>query len=324
MTAMSAFRFAIVALLGTCIGASDAMSNGNTHADGNVIEAEQCKVRFADEVEVPAMETGRVEKMMVQLNDSVQPDSPIARLDGRSLAIRRRAAMLKFNAAKAELSDDVEVRYAKVALSEAKAELDTSNAVHDDVRGVIPMNQIRRLRLAVERGELEIVLAQRRYKERLLESQLLESELAVLDNQLDNLEANSPISGVIIEVMRSPGEWVDKGQTIAKIGQLDRLNVHALVRGDLLSPANCRGLPISVHWTDLADGKPRSLSGKVSSADPQTLPGNQYRLHAEITNETIRSASGETQWLLTPGTPVRMKIYVPTRVAGRGLKSLIR
>ena len=287
--------------------------------DGGDIEVEECVVRFGAEVDVPALETGRIAHVAVRRNDPVTIGSPIARLDDQSLLIRRRAAELRVVSAREEAEDDIEIRYAEVALAEAKAELENSRSIQNDARGAIPLTQMRRMRLAVQRGELEVAQAKKRNSHAGLELQLRQADVSVIDDQLKNLHSESPIDGIVLEVTKEKDEWIEKGKPIAKVGQMNRLHLHALVRSDLVSPRHCKDLPISVHWVDDVDGTLRSLSGKVLSVDPQSLPGGRYRLHAEIKNERSPASPNRPNqsWLLVPGTSVRMKVYVPENSIAR-------
>jgi multidrug efflux pump subunit AcrA (membrane-fusion protein) len=289
---------------------------------GREVEVQECVVRFAQEVKVPALETGRIAEVTVAPNDMVEAGVPIAKLDDRSLLIGRRAAQLRRDSAKSDASDDVELRYAELALAEARAELETSRLFQSDVLGAIPRSQVRKLKLAVERGELEVAQAKKRGKRAEVEAELREADLSVIDDQLRNLYAESPISGVVLEVTRSAGEWIEKGDTIATIGRIDRLHVHALLNSEKVSAAACRGLPVSVHWTDPSDGVERSLRGKVLSVDPQMLPGGRLRLHAEIVNRTLDN--DRSQWLLQPGAEVRMRVYTSASTANNASQSLKR
>lgn len=280
---------------------------------GAGIEVHDCIVRFADEVDVPALESGRVAEVSVKANELVERNHPIARLDDASLLIRRRASHLRLESARRESTDDIELRYAKTAVAEAKAEFDTSRSIHNDVSGAVPLSQLRRLSLAVERGELEVAQAEKRRKQAAVEVDLREADLAELDQQLQNLQIESPLSGVVLEVKRSVGEWIEKGQPLATVVRIDRLHVHALVSSEQIAPHLCRSLPVSVHWEDPATGDERSLRGRVLSVDPQMLPGSRFRLHAEIINETM--GDDQSQWQLKPGADVRMKVYASASTA---------
>ncbi|TWU40755.1 HlyD family secretion protein [Novipirellula artificiosorum] len=275
------------------------------------IEVTECVVRFAEEVDVPALESGRVAEVVANLNEPIESMALIARLDDRSLKIRRHASSLRLEEARDEANDDLELRYAETALAVAEDELDSNLSTNRDVSGSVSMSHLRRLRLAVKHGELEVALAKKGRGEAHVELQLREADLAMLDDQLANLQITSPLSGTVIEVTRSAGEWIEKGHSLATVARIDRLHVHALVREDQLPPRTCKGLPVSVHWTDSSLGSERMLRGHVLSADPQVLPGARYRIHAEIVNQ--RDAADPTRWILVPGTTVRMKVELVKR-----------
>jgi len=299
-----------------------AQISPTTAHSGAGIEVEDCMVRFAQQVKVPALESGRVAAVMVAMNDAVEAGAPIARLDDQSLLIRWRAAKLRLNSAKTDATDDVEIRYGELALAEAQAELETSRSIQNDVRGAVPLSQVRRLKLAVERGELEVAQAKKRVARAQVEMELREADLAAIDDQLKNLQAESPISGAVLEVSRSAGEWIEKGETIATIGRIDRLHVHAWLSSQKIAPSACRGLPVSVRWTDPGSGEERSLRGKVLSVDPQMLPGGRFRLHAEIQN--LATQNDPSQWQLLPGAEVRMKVYASAATAHNPSRSMNR
>ena len=273
------------------------------------VEVSDCVVRFSEQIDVPAMESGRVDEVWVKSNDTVSSGTLMFKLDDRTLLIRRRAALLRASHARQDTLDDVELRYAETALAEAEAELDSSRSIQNDVRGAVPLTQMRRLRLAVDRGHLEVALAKKRRKQAEIEVQLREADLSAIDDQIENLAVFSPIDGVVLDVARAVGEWIERGQPIATIAAMDRLQIHALVDGEQISPSICTGLPVSVHWIDASTGRTKSLRGKVMSVDPETLPGNRFRVHAEVTNRADEHDS--RQWQLRPGVDVRMKIYVP-------------
>lgn len=274
------------------------------------IEVHDCAIRFAAEVKVPALTTGRVAEVTIAPNDTVKLGDPIARLDDRSLLIRRRAAQLRYDNAKWDSQDDVEIEYAKIAKAEAEAELDVSRSIQRDARGAVPLTRMRQLRLAVERGELEIARAKKRLRRAEVDAGLREADLAVIDDQLRSLHIESPIGGLVLQVERAKGEWIETGEPIATIGRIDRLHVHALLSSKKIPPSQCQNLSVSVHWTDPSDGQEKFLRGTVLSVDPQMLPGGRFRLHAEIINRLVDNETD--QWQLHPGTEVHMKIFPRT------------
>jgi HlyD family secretion protein len=317
--AVAAGRGAVHPVIRFAIGVALLLPLTIRSASADGIEVQDCAVRFAAEVQIPALTTGRVAEVTVAPNDTVELGDPIARLDDRSLLIRRRAAQLRYDNAKAESIDHVEIDYARVAKAEAEAELDVNRSIQNDARGAVPMTRMRQLRLAVERGQLEVAQAKKRLKQAEVEAGLREADLAVIDDQLRNLHVESPIGGVVLAVDREQGEWIEKGQPITTVGRIDRLHVNALLSSDKIAPSQCRGLSVSVHWIDPADGKEKSLRGTVLSVDPQMLPGGRFRLHAEIVNRNVNNEPD--QWQLHPGAEVRMKVF-PTTVSARNSNAI--
>lgn len=289
--------------------------------DGHVVQAAQCHVRFSKEVQVPALETGQVAEVNVALNDAVDAGAPIARLDGSSLLVLQRKGRARRDQARRDAQDLTSIRHAEISLRYAETELETSRSIQNDVRGAIPRRQVQMLKLAVELAQLEVDKAQTDQERARTEVELREAELSVIDKQLRNLQALSPIGGIVLDIMRSEGEWIEKGQTIATIGRMDRLHVRALLSSKQISPAQCRGLPVSVHWMDANTNQPRALRGRVLSVDPQMLPDGQFRLHAEIVNQ--RDSGNQDHWQLQPGAAVQMKVYV-NAMARRDLPTLNR
>lgn len=287
--------------------------------DGLGVDVHDCVVRFAEEVEVPALATGRVAELFARDNQDVEAGARIVRLDDSSLLIRRRSYQLRLELAKSEAADEIELKYAKTARDEAQAELDSSRAVHNEFSGAVAITQLRRLKLSVTRGELEVARAEKRRDEAETAVDLAEAELSVIDDQLRKLHVESPLAGVLLEVNKSVGEWVETGETLATVARIDRLHIHAILDSKTLSPQLCAGLPVNVHWNDQATGEAHSLRGKVLSIDPQVMPGGRYRLHAEVVNELVsgQSDSEQTSWKLSPGADVRMKVHVPAAVANR-------
>lgn len=237
---------------------------------------------------------------------------PIARLDAATLLIQRRAALLRQRLARADASDEVERQYAETALAEAQAELDSNRSVYQDVAGAVPMTQLRRMRLAVKRGELEVARVEKRRKQSETEIELRNADLSLIDQRIEELRTESPLRGVVLEVTRSAGEWIERGEPLATIARIDRLHIHGLADSHEVAAKDCLAAAVSVHWVDAGSGRSRVLRGKVLSVDPQLLPDARYRVRAEIENRL--EPGSETVWQLKPGTEVRMKVHaIPRR-----------
>lgn len=285
--------------------------------DDSVVTVKDVVVDFASKIDVPARHTGPVTVLNARQNQWFQSGQLIAKLDDTQLLIRQRSAQLKQAAARLVIEDEVEIRYAETALAEAEAELDDSRAVDERVSGAVARNQMRRLKLAVKRSELELARAEKQRKHAEIEWQLRSADLSTLDHELQQLQCVSPIDGVVLNVHRRLGEWVHAGDPIVTLADAAVLHLHALVHADDLDAAQCVGLPVSVDWTKQSpttgEEKLYSLRGKVLSVDPMRLPGNRFRLHAEVANRRNVITGNEPLvsdgWQLVPGMEVTMKIH---------------
>jgi len=275
---------------------------------GSGVTVQDCAVRFAEELNLPSTEAGLIAELSITVGQPIAAGDPIARLDDRALKIRSRAALLRLSAAQEQISDDVELRYAETARAEAIAELDASRAIYNESSGAVPLSNLRRLKLAVERAELEVTRAKKAAKQAQIEIDLRAADVAILDDTMRRYALSSPINGVVLQVFKQRGEWVASGETVVRLARLDRLQVQALMSSDQCSPNECLNQPVSVNWTDPISSQKLYLRGRVTSVQPQRLAGGRYRIQAEIVND--RAADGKS-WLLHPGTEVEMVVYPP-------------
>lgn len=280
------------------------------------VVARDVVVDFAGQIDVPARSSGPVGVLPVRRNQWVRSGELLAQLDDTQCVIRRRAASLKEQAARLAIQDSIEIRYAETALAEAEAELDDGRAASERVSGAVARNQLRRMKLAVERAELELARAEKQRRQAEIDLQLRATDLAVIDHELAQLRCVAPIDGVVLEVRRELGEWVHAGEPLVTVADAAVLHLHALVHADELDPARCVGLPVSVTWTKVdpssGEGIEQSLRGQVLSVDPTRLPGNRFRLHAEVANRRNVAAASPLEadgWQLSPGMDVTMTIH---------------
>jgi multidrug resistance efflux pump len=218
------------------------------------------------------------------------------------LLIRKRSALLHRQAAQEQLSDDLDLQYAQAARAEASAELEANRGVYNEASGAVPLSLLRKLRLAVERAELEVARAKKQRRLAHIDVELRAADLDLIENRMGRLEMTSPVTGVVLEAYVEPGEWVAAGDPVARVARLDRIHIHALCSIDRLPPARCRNQVVTVAWST-QDGR-RVLRGRVTSVDPELLGDGRYRLHAEIENRR----EGQ-QWWLLPGTEVQMTVH---------------
>src|SRR5690606_16597676 len=97
----------------------------------------------------------------------------------------------------------------------------------------------------------------------------------------------APLDAVVVEIKRRPGEWVEPGQSVARLIRVDKLRAEAFVAATAVSHS-LKGAPVA-FTVDLPDAKGASFTGAVVFVDPEIDPVNgQARVWAEIDNPDLR------------------------------------
>jgi macrolide-specific efflux system membrane fusion protein len=108
-----------------------------------------------------------------------------------------------------------------------------------------------------------------------------ELDTARLRLQLHQIQA--PIAGVVVEVKRRQGEWVEPGMPLLRILLMDRLRVEAFCNAAELSNVKV-GKPIKLRVG--RDGGATEYPGSIMFVSPEVNPVNgQVRIWAEVKNE---------------------------------------
>ena len=92
----------------------------------------------------------------------------------------------------------------------------------------------------------------------------------LLEDRMGKKRILSPFAGVVIEKFVERGEWIEKGEKVVHLGQVDPLRIEVLVPEEVI-PKVKKGDLVSVRFDALDHG---NTEGKVSSilpfADPKT------------------------------------------------------
>ncbi|TWU66280.1 branched-chain alpha-keto acid dehydrogenase subunit E2 [Crateriforma conspicua] len=277
------------------------------------VQASQCVVRYGAEVDLPALSDGVVTQWAVGRNQVVVKNQVIVNLTNDRLNRRRQTAIERLRLARTQAEDTTTLDHAEAALADANEELRRYRSRFGEPDS-LGNPTFRALTLAVSQ-------AQRQYDQTLAEHaeaeqrcRVRESELAAIETDCQALQLRSPIDGILVDVYRDSGEWVERGQAIAKIVSPEHLTIDALVAQQVAGRAHCQGCPVSIRWdvpNDEGNPQTRRLDGIVESVDPQWLPGGYRRIHVDVANQLVGNEhDGIADWILYPGQDIRMTVAV--------------
>lgn len=173
-----------------------------------------------------------------------------------------------------------------------EAELDrVLNALRRQSREHIVKQQeaaVQRLGLALKKAKNDVLLDD-------LRIQGLQKSLQIKNLHLERRQIRAPFSGVIVERLRSPGEWVESGQPVLRIVRLDQLYAEGHIRADSLSVVN-RGMIVLVRLKSPTGSI--EVKGQIVFVSPEIDAVNQQ--------VTVRAKVANVDRLLNPGQTAQM------------------
>ncbi len=98
--------------------------------------------------------------------------------------------------------------------------------------------------------------------------------------KLDSRIIRAPFDGTIAQLLVQPGQWVNAGEPIARVIDLERLRVEGYFRQDLVTRIKPGG---SGHFTYTLDGQTKRVPVKVSFVSPR-LSKASFQVRADIDN----------------------------------------
>jgi macrolide-specific efflux system membrane fusion protein len=250
-----------------------------------------------EQAEVPARDAGVLVNFAVREGQVVSVNDVLGQLDDTEAQLAVKRSQLERDIAVNLARNDIRVRFAKKSAEVAQAEVKRANESIEKFPKSVSATEVDRLRLTAERAAMEIEQAQLDQSSAQLTAQLKENELQLAKRLAARRRIVAPLAGVVVQVHRKHGEWVEPGQPIVRLLRVDRLRASGFVdakRAHTLKP----GTPVTVS-VDLPGLRETSFAGQLVFVSPEVDPVNgQVRFWAEIQNRDATLRSG-LQGMLT-------------------------
>jgi len=275
---MSALAGPLLVLAALAAGADDAQTAP--------LRIESVLLELVEQVDVPARDAGVLQSIQVHEGQLVGKGELLGKLESHEAELAHQRAKIEWEIARRQAENDVGVRFAKKSLEVARAELRRATESVEDYPKSISQTEIDRLRLTVDRSELEVEQTSLDLELAGLTAQLKENTFRKAEHQLERLSIHAPLDGVVAQVYRCPGEWVEPGSQILRIVRMDKLRGEgfldaAQIRGDLVG----RRVKLEVHQTAASR---TTFAGRIVFVSPEIDPVNgQTRIWAEIDNRDL-------------------------------------
>jgi multidrug efflux pump subunit AcrA (membrane-fusion protein) len=288
-----------------------AAASAQTGASGksNKVVIDNCLISAYQQAQVPAQQAGVLDAYEPNTGrEGVQvvKGDVLAHLDKTDLLAKKEGAELAIEVAEAKANSDAELEVAKATKAVAEKELEGAKIANKRNAGTVPLNELRRMELTVDKTFHEIRLREVERGNAALEAKVKRAELKAVNVELDRREVKSPLDGVVVERLKHEGEWVQPGETIIKIVRLDRLRVEGFVPANQYLPQQMAGAPVVVS-VELPGGKTETAEGTIEFVSPVVEASGEYRVWTEIENRKVGK-----HWLFAPGTSAKMQVTLTT------------
>lgn len=264
--------------------------------DPAALEIPSVVVKVSEEVAVPARDAGVLAKVAAKEGQLVEIGDTVAALLDTDVRLAVERARLEADIAARKSKNDVDLLYARKSTEVARAELDRSIETNEKYPRTVSQSELDRKRLLVEQGELQTKKAEHERDVAGLEREIRDNEYQTAREQLDRRTIAAPLRGMVVEVLRRGGEWVQPGDSIVRIVRLDRLKAEGFL------PVKHAGLDLVNRKVKLSATAPgeRTLeaTGQIVFISPEIDPLNsQVRFWAEIENAELKLRPGMTATL---------------------------
>ncbi len=271
-------------------------------SSGQGLYVDRCIVTLIDDINVPAREAGLLEELMVSEGVEVKKDQLLGKLDKTDALTAQSIADIEVTIAQRQAESTVEADAALKAAEVSSAELDESKAINVAAPGTVPKTQLRREKLTMERAMLQHQAAMIQQSVAMDTHGLREAELEAATNRVKRHNVKSPVDGVVAQVIRRPGSWLQPGEPVMRIVGMNRLRVEGMVEGSEASPGQILNQAATIIVDCGVEGD-KPFKGVVNFVSPMVEANGKYRIWVEVTNTKVNG-----HWAIRPGLEATMDI----------------
>ena len=268
--------------------------------NSNMIKIENAIVVAKGDRAVPATDAGLISELLISEGAYVQPGQLLARQDDKDLRAQYRARALELDLAIMQADSDVEERAAVETARTAEIEHEESLEINREEPGAVPATQVRRQELQANRAKLQAEVAREERKVAIMQTHVRAAEVEVTRIAIERRKITAPMGGVVVQIVRREGEWLQPGEMLLRIQRMDVLRVEGLMSANEASPYEVEGRPVKVFVKS-----PRGdveTTGTIVFANPTfSGPNLNFRVVAEVNN--VPHASLQNVWKINPGMP---------------------
>jgi multidrug efflux pump subunit AcrA (membrane-fusion protein) len=262
-----------------------------------------CNINLHDQEQVPAQEGGVIKEIFVKEGENVEAGKLLVQIDDSIPQQQVKVAEAELNAAKVQAENKIPEKYALASLDVANQKYKINEEANRRVSDSVPLMLLResflecqQMALSVDKARMDTTIAVKQWE-------VKKAQLEAAQENLKHRKLLSTLNGQVRELPFHVGEWVQPGDTVVHVVQMNVLRAQGYLKPSEFSPSEIIGRPVAVK-VELARGRTATFPGRIAFVDPRIGP-NGYEIRALVNN---REENG--QWLLFPGMKGQMTIQL--------------
>jgi multidrug efflux pump subunit AcrA (membrane-fusion protein) len=274
----------------------------DSKSSGVVIE--RCLVTVIEQVAVPAKEAGVLEKLLVREGTFVTAGQQIGQLDVEKSALEKQQAELELLVADKNAENDVNVRFAKASWEVAEAHYIRALKANEQVKDSVAPTEVAERKLNAAKAKLQIEQAERDLDVARVTVRAKAGLVELADANVRRRTIVAPTSGMIVELHKLAGEFLNPGDPVIRVMRVDRLRVEGFLNADKHGQ-EINGRPVMVEAL-LPGGKREKFAGKIVFVSPEIEPvTNHIRVWAEVENPQLHLRPGARASMIIEEAPAK-------------------
>lgn len=284
-------------------GSSSKVSTVQSTSSGSGRELfiDICNVKLMQDIMIPAEEEGLLSELNVKEGDAVPAGKIIGRIDAERmvLALEEARKKLEIQQMKASSKSAYNVAVKKYRLAEEEYE----SSARLGRKGSTSAHEVRRAKYSMEASYAEAQDAKDQRKEAAGLAALEGIKVRQIEMILGKMRISTPFDGNVLEILKHPKEYVQKGENVVRFVRMDKLWVEGTVSSETCRPTDVKGKRVTVTLKQ-AGGEELEFLGQVVTGPLEVEGvGKRFRVRAEVDN---RYENG--QWVLLPGASLSMSV----------------
>lgn len=271
-----------------------AVNNGRLRLGSSI-------VTVIEKVQLPAREAGVLNQLLVREGQTIEAGAVIGMIDDSQAAVDLVIAQQRMEASQLKVNSDIAIRYAEASERTARKAYQRQAELAKTGSGLESKKD--EAYLEAVQSELQVEKARHDYQVDQKTKLLDETQVQKAQQMLDRYAIVAPWNGVVSKAIKRQSEWVNAGDPILELIQMERVWIEGSIDPKSVHPFQVSGRNTEVILT-LAGGEKIEFQGRINFVDTEVV-GNSYKVRAEVINR-----QHENHWLLIPGMFVEMDILL--------------